>query len=310
MRASFLIAVGLMFVVTPVRSQNADPSQSDAEELSPVNDVKPPAAGKDARKSNFGRRSAIPETLSEALAQALESNPELSLAEAKLRQAEAEFYQAKLRTVQDVTIAFHEHQAKRRELEIHRKAKERVPGSTSAHELAKLNDDVVESEAKLAYLLGAGANRATAADGQEWSNLAALRGGLMTTQEAAKASESVRAQVATAAAKRPEIPEKYRKVLQKPIKVQFTSIALMQIIEQFNQLTGNELPILRPAVGGLNGIPVTVDLSEEVPLQTALELVADLTGCVFVCRDYGLLVLPDRVSAAQYPRSATIPDIR
>jgi hypothetical protein len=307
MRLLIIVATSFVLVASPiaVRAQEDD--------LSLIDDVESRADGKDAQRPKNGARSAIPETLSEALAQALESNPEMLLAEAKLRQAEAELYQAKLKAVQEVTIAYHEYQAKLREHKVHLDANKKVPGSNPAHVIAKMNDETAESEAKLAYLLGAGANQPPFGPGGVTAKSMLLRDMSARREATANALEMMRQQQMhlqqpkAPAEKRPEIPEKYRHILQKPVTVKFTSVPLNQIVDEFNRLTGNELPILSQATPLLR-VPVSVDLSKEVSLQTALELVADLTGCVFVFRDYGLLVLPDSSLASQYPRSAMIPE--
>ncbi|HVW37598.1 MAG TPA: hypothetical protein VHB99_09840 [Pirellulales bacterium] len=239
------------------------------------------------------------------------------LAEAKLQQAQAELYQAKLKAVQDVTIAYHAYQAKLREREVKSEAAKKIPGAAPGHVIATLNDEVAESEAKLAYLLGAGANQPPIAAGRAAAksmvlrDMSARRGATTNALELVRQQQQqmMRQQQSMARAdKRPEIPEKYRKILQKPVTVKFTSVPLNQIVDELNRLTGSELPILRQATQQFGTVPVSMELPEEVPLQTALELVADLTGCAFVFRDYGLLVLPYSSFADQYPRSATIPE--
>jgi len=310
MRLLIVIAASL---VLGASTPNSVLAQED--DLTRINDVEPRADGTDAQQSKKGPRSAIPETLSEALAQALESNPEMLLAEAKQRQAEAEFYQAKLKTVQDVTIAFHEYQAKLREREVQSEAVKKIPGATSGQAIARLNDEVAENEAKLAYLLGAGANQSPIGPGGITAKSTALRDTFARREITAKALEMMRQQQMlqqqpmARAEKRPEIPEKYRQILQKPVTVKFSSVPLNQIVDELNRLTGNELPILPQATHPFSTVPVSMELPEEVPLQTALELVADLTGCAFVFRDYGLLVLPNSSFASKYPRSATIPEL-
>lgn len=89
-----------------------------------------------------------------ALAQALEANPDVLLADAKLRQVQAEYSQAKLKVVQDVTVAFYERSMHQQTLQTHREAVKKVPGSTSELEIQRMSDEAAESEAKLAYLLG------------------------------------------------------------------------------------------------------------------------------------------------------------
>lgn len=299
MRLLIAAATSLAFIAS---SPNAVRAQED--DLSLINDVEPRADGKNAQQLKNGLRSAIPETLSEALAQALESNPEMLLAEAKLRQAEAELYQAKLKAVQEVTIAYHEYQAKLREHKVHLEANKKVPGSNPAHVIAKMNDETAESEAKLAYLLGLTleANRAGAARQVETTQRRSQPRIVSEPRETAKT-------IVISPAKRPEIPEKYRKVLQKPVKVKFAAVPLMEVVDFLNQSVGGELPIVRPAADEFNtDVVVDVELPEEVPLQAALELIADLTGCAFVFRDYGVLVKPDGLDGHEYPRSATIPE--
>lgn len=295
-----------------------------------------------ARKGRKSSKPQLPETLAEALAEALEANPDVLLAEAKLRQSQAEYSQAKLKVAQDVTLAFYERSKRQMTLHTHREAGKKVPGSTPESEIQRMSDEVAESEAKLAYLLGAGVegNQAerTARTrlrgfyytlGGEKKDVTAnqpARDPAVDDKNAAKETPRETTQPVritgvvkefrdlpesrpgrSSSEKRPEIPEKYRKVLQKPVQVKFQALPLDQVIDQLNRITGEELPILQQAAGSRTA-PITVELAKEVPLQTALELLADLTGCAFVFRDYGLLVLPQAATASQYPRSATIPE--
>lgn len=292
-----------------------------------------------ARKGRKSSKPQLPETLAEALAEALEANPDVLLAEAKLRQSQAEYSQAKLKVAQDVTLAFYERSKRQMTLQTHREAAKKVPGSTPESEIQRMSDEVAESEAKLAYLLGAGVEGNQA----ERTARTRLRGFYFTEKKDVTANQPARAPAVddkegaketpretlhpvritgaveefrnipesrpgrSSSEKRPEIPEKYRKVLQKPVQVKLQALPLDQVIDQLNRITGEELPILQPA-GKPTWAPITVELAKEVPLQTALELLADLTGCAFVFRDYGLLVLPQAATASQYPRSATIPE--
>jgi len=304
MRTALLFVASFFFVI--LRGLGAPAQETDDQtairkpilkrDQTLINDVETPPA-------------ALPATLGEALAQALRSNPEVLLAEATMRQAQAEYNQAKLKAVQDVTVSFHQWKAQQSKVEVRRGANKQVPGSTPQHEIQQLTSELAETEAKLAYLLGVGAELHPAGPASRKvilkpiETLQTIRITGVAEEPAAKKDASDRGAVE----KRPEIPEKYRKILQKPMKVKFTSMPLDQIIDQLNKVAGDELPILRQTAFPFNNVPLSVELADEAPLETVLEMVADLTGCVFVFRDYGLLVVPQN-SPTRYSRAATIPE--
>ncbi|HUY93049.1 MAG TPA: hypothetical protein VMV10_30245 [Pirellulales bacterium] len=276
----------------------------------------------------------LPATLAQALAQALQANPDVLLAEAKVRQAQAEYNQAKLKAAQDVTVAFHERGAAQRSLETHREARMKIPGSVPEPEIQRLADELAECEAKMTYLLGAGAELKQAEPSDRKETIQLIPHPIRILHENRAVSDATANQDAgkqtprvvleplekvgtlhvashpgsgAPAGKRPGIPEKYRKVLQKPVKVKFKDMNVDQIVEQLNRLTGDELPILLPRQQ-FGAAPLTIELPKEVSLQTALEAVADMSECAFLFRDYGLLVV-NRSFVPNYPPSATIPEL-
>ncbi|HXT57765.1 MAG TPA: hypothetical protein VN699_03980 [Pirellulales bacterium] len=304
MRTALLFVASFFFVI--LRGLGAPAQETDDQTA-----IRKPILKRDQALINDVETApaALPATLDAALAQALRSNPDVLLANAALRQAEAEYNQAKLQAVQDVTVAFHQWKVRQQQLEVRAKANKQVPGSTPAPEMQQLTSDLAEAEAKLTYLLGLGADLQPVETGRKIvvTPMGKFEKTYVFSRDSGEAVAKAGAADKGAVDKRPEIPEKYRKILQKPMKVKFTAMPLDQIIDQLNKVTGDDLPILRQAVFPFDRGPLNVELAEEVPLQTVLEMVADLTGCVFVFRDYGLLVVPQN-SPTRHSRAAMIPE--
>lgn len=257
--------------------------------------------------------AGLPATLDEALAKALRSNPEVLLAEATVRQAQAEYNQAKLKAVQDVTVAFQQWNALQEKRKYDQKMHEK--GYVGASEIRQLTSELAETEAKLAYLMGVGAELHSA-DGSARNVILTPKGIperiYVLSRDSGEPVAKAGAPDKGAVEKRPEIPEKYRKILQKPMKVEFENSSFISVFEQIKQATSGKLPIIVPLDALKNmyeNANILPDLADETSLHTLLEMVADVTGCVFIFRDYGLLVVPDASSASRYPRAATIPEM-
>ncbi len=319
MRTFWILAVGLGFVFADrvvARAQEEDAALID--DVSPpkiesplIDDLAPSKklskgvnqedSSKPAKspKKTLGRAGEaeplaekLPATLSDALTKALRSNPEVLLAEAELQKVQAEYRQAQLRAIQEVTVTFRQRELQQGELSDCEEANKRVPGSNPDREIQRLKHALAETDARLAYLLGIGA-------------------GLPEQESAAREEthnpslDAALDQYAAAKTKQPEIPEKFRELLRKPIRLKFDSRQLSDVFESLKSQTSGELRILM----GMNAPTTFVPFDEEneAPLQSVLEMIADKTGGGFVIRDYGLLFIQGNV-AIQYQNAATIPE--
>jgi hypothetical protein len=216
--------------------------------------------------------------LGKAIARALLTNPDLRLADAKVRAARAELNQVKLATAQKVTIAFDRWQSERAQFDAAEKQRWGVMS-------ARL--ELAEAEADLTYLLGNGA--------QPPSNEAET---VRHPQLKPIPLDPGLPAAAAPVAERPGYPAQYGKLMEKPVHLKFINSKVSQVISQWNQETGGEIRIV-DNVGEFHDL----DLPGEVPLATAFKILADLADCVFVFRDYGLLAVR-REDAWKYPGAA------
>jgi hypothetical protein len=225
--------------------------------------------------------------LGKAIARALLANPDLRLADAKVRAARAELNQVKLATAQKVTIAFDRWQSERAQFDAAEKQRWGVMS-------ARL--DLAEAEADFVYLLGGPQPATDDAETATDSTDARQRVSLERVS-----LDSALPATASSVAKRPAIPAQYAELMKKPVHVQLSNSQVGLVLAQWNEETGGELRI----VENLGAAVYDLDLPGEVPLATALEILADLTDCAFVFRDYGLLAVR-RAEAWKYS-GATIP---
>jgi hypothetical protein len=219
----------------------------------------------------------VPRNLAEMLAVALRSNPEVLQAEAKVRQAQADLNQARLKVMEEVVTAFHEREKQQAAIrsteQTFARIKEMVKvGKVNEAELFGAEQAYAESKAKLLqneararYILGLG-------------GLGGDTGGMSA---AAPAAPPVRKTPRA----RPPIPEKYLKALEKkvsrPIDLNTGAALAESLQEELGTLVINTL-------GNMNW---NNHLKfEDQPLHVVLTAAADLCGVVLVFRDYGVLL--------------------
>jgi hypothetical protein len=117
-----------------------------------------------AAKGNAARKSenAIPDNLGDALARALHNSPAISVAEAKVRQTQAELNEVRLSVVQELSLLFQRRASNKADLAIQEAtaAKMKEKGYTSQAtppDISKLRQAILEDETRITYLLGVGA---------------------------------------------------------------------------------------------------------------------------------------------------------
>jgi hypothetical protein len=114
---------------------------------------------KEAAERNAARKNenAIPDNLADALARALHNSPSILVADAKVRQAQAELNEVRLSVVQELTLAFQRRASNKAVLAHHEAAVQ--TGQESPLAKTDVQQAVMEDETRILYLLGVGAEQ-------------------------------------------------------------------------------------------------------------------------------------------------------
>jgi hypothetical protein len=265
-----------------------------------------------------------PSQLEEMLARAMRDNPDVRVAEAKLREAEAELNRARLTAVQKIVAlqrgseqaqaavaaaearykasqamleaAERDHERAIKLLERKQVTKEVVDATrlkveqdranleTAKAELQSSKAALAKVQAELPYLLG---KQPRGDAGPE----AVLREMDALLQRQMYAIQIERAHAAWRLAARQlhgDMADKVRKALDAPVKVQFQEHTLEDILEYLQRVA--EVPFLDHTPAELRKQPQTLRLSQPVPLGAALQALEDHFGVRFAVREYGILV--------------------
>lgn len=237
------------------------------------------------KKSNNGTNAEtlarnVHRNLGKSLERALQSNPDLRLADAKVRGAEAELNQIRLATARKVAVAFHRRQNDK-EAMLWSKANLDA-GLGQMEQVLAARQSAAESEAELLYLMGVGADTPP------------------TEPSVTSANEP---KIESTTGKRPELPKKLQEALSKKVSWQQKPANLFGAL---NLLSSRDLRIVASNSAAIYQVNIaTVD---DVPLLSILEMIADQAECAFIVRDYGLLAVP-RGEAWQYPGAAIPRDL-
>src|SRR2546426_1472001 len=182
----------------------------------------------------------IPKTLEEMLAVALRSNPEILKAEAKVRKAEADLNQVRLKVTQEVIASYHELVKEKGTLDALVAQEDRIKklmavgqapsDATSEILVSRLNANAraAQGEAQLRYKLGLGGGGG--------------RGdvGIQRTER----RETLR---------RPELPKELKQVLSTEVPAQSRSKSVFQVIELLRELSNRQLfPVMDESAGNPN----------------------------------------------------------
>ncbi|HVC95462.1 MAG TPA: hypothetical protein VND64_17325, partial [Pirellulales bacterium] len=230
-------------------------------------------------------------SLEQAIAQALRTNPELLIADAKARQMKAELNQARLTVVRDVTVAYQNWAAAKQNLPFSEKMTKQ--GYRTSAEVLAAKQKLAASEYELMYLLGAGAE--SDSDDAEASDAAEPPG-------ADRGARGHGSRTARQDGVRPEIPLRYREWMKKNVEFDVTDQPLSDALEYLKLATEEFSTFVFKGTEGPRDVPLTLKL-RSVTLAAALEALADQTDVCFVFRDYGVLVV-QRDDAWQYGGAA------
>jgi hypothetical protein len=262
-------------------------------------------------------KAAVP-SLEEMLTQALKANPDILVAETKMREAEANLNRTRLQVTQKA-VALHQNlksqqaqvenaeaQYKQAELNLDHATLLYKKGTTTNREgvdeaqrslnaaradLVAVKAALAQTEAELPYLLGKYPQAATSDLKTEQARLLYLRALSLAQMEFDNVfhSETPKGKPAASPPLPTAMAEKIRKALNAPVVLNFDRTPLSEVLAVLGDKTGISFYIKGDNVA-------TADLrlldgKEAVPLAAALQAIGDLLpGVQFAVRDYGILV--------------------
>lgn len=320
---SFLAAAALLLSGTLAWSQDEpnlealEPEPVLIDDLSPEMKARAEAEAREREaEAENAALLAVPDSLESALAAALRNNPDILLADAKVRQAEAELNQVRLKTVQDVLVAY-------KEYELQKEIVTRVEafgdtGAISLEEALQRRQSLVRIEAQLRYLLGTppqgmarpGAGMfGTPGGAMDPRTVAVPDGGAVTLG----GSEPMAANRSS----RPRLSDDLEHALSAEVDCQFVEMPLRDIMELlrdeigmvvtysgdlYSDETGTEVHS-----GGFGSSPTIVTLNlGRTSWKNVLTALNDKYHLAFIVRDYGLFVA--RAHYAGRTPGAAIPE--
>lgn len=249
-----------------------------------------------------------PRSLEELLSQAMKNNPDIRVAEAKLREAEAELNRTRLQVIQKVVTHQHDVDAIKKtvaEAENRLKAVQKLHerGAVSIEEVRaaeltamRYKSELAKAEAELPYLLGKappGAEEARQLFAPLFLDVTDVRpqDHLRARQEAAEAllHFSVRRHEI-----RGTMADRIRVALDKSVTLDYKDKSSLQILED---LLGKAEGVPHRIIVKIDDTPNTLQFKDPLPLGAALQAFQDLAGfhqVRFVVRDYGILVTTEQ----------------
>jgi hypothetical protein len=275
--------------ILPKIPGKSPPSSADRTTLiDDVNTVRrgePNAAAKTA--------NVIPDNLAEALARALRNGPTVSLAEAKVRQAQAELKEARLTATHDMMLAFRRWTNNKARLDkwkaaLSGRALEKSPGGFPGQ--IDLQQAILEDECRIIYLLGAESEAGLHAETRIHDTTSnALLDDHDSRSPPTAATQSNRKPIA-----KPDgsLPEKMRTILETRVEFDFEAHPLSDVLEYLTACVEGKPggPVQFISQYPLNEDFVTLRL-KDITVAAGLQALADLHKYGFIFRDYGILVV-------------------
>jgi hypothetical protein len=270
--------------ITPVSAQPVGPSPGKSDPNQP------------------GAKGQEPTTLEEMLAHALKYNPDIQVAEVKVRLAEAELNQVRQQVLAKIVAVKAEIDAAEavyREAEARLERLEKIRAtSPTAVPLEEFNAavltrdkykfELIQRKAKLPALLGkkgvaGGGTPKSLAFSDDGKHLYTIDGdGSVRIWDPTTGKEIV-----PPAHWKAGTGDNLRKALDTPVKLKVDKIPLRQVLKDLEALA--KVNIVWFGLTEDLDRPLLMGLANEVPLGAMLQLVEDLYGVHFYLRDYGLI---------------------
>jgi hypothetical protein len=249
-------------------------------------------------------------SLADLLAEALKSNPDIRVAEAKLQEASAELERSRLKVTQKVVAAYHGLQAQKAEVAAAEAGLARAMQlfKTGARAISKAELDAARQqlllakaklaalEAELPYLLGKQAlQKEDKALAERYRRLLYLYN-IKLAQRAWGDEETVvdpltrQRFLRALQPPRGTVADKLKKALDKAVPLKFEKMPLNEVLQFLeDKVKGVSFHIVS-SKRGMEKKLISLDL-KEVPLGAAIQAIQDSApGLRFVVRDYGVLV--------------------
>ena len=155
----------------PLQLDSNNPPLQPQPNTDLIDDVSPEQKqGASAKQAARKAENAIPDNLADAIATALHNGPTILVAEAKVRQAQAELNEVRLSVVQELTLVFQRWSSNKADLAAQDAAHEKMRKKGYLSKEAppaynpKLREAVLEDESRIVYLLGIGIETADHAE--------------------------------------------------------------------------------------------------------------------------------------------------
>jgi Outer membrane efflux protein len=269
-----------------------------------------------------------PSQLEELLGEALRGNPDVRVAEARFREAEAELNRARMLALQKVVAAQHNVDAannavKTAEAGIRlseaklQEAKVRLDrttalqrmGTTSLEEvdqakatalqaqadleiakaaLQAAKADVARAQAQMPYLLGKAPGNAESLEAARQRDLERLLYAKQITAAQEALAGSLLKPEGQVAPPAGATADKLRKALDKPVNLRFDEAPLADVFTYLTEVSGVSLV---NNTTSMENAKIRLTLAGPVPLGAAFQALEDTAGVQFAVRDYGILVV-------------------
>lgn len=255
------------------------------------------------------QKQKVPEKskLEEMLAEALQNNPDIRVAAAKLAEADAELNRTRLQVIQKVVMLHHAILSQKAVVEVTQKKYDRVKDLNQSRainsqmvdeasaELTAAKAKLEELEAQMPALLGK-----TPQGNYTGNYTQTLQQARLLHQEGIRSSlQTRRGMIAEAEWKwerihkaTGSIAEKIRKALQTPVKVDYKDMKLGAILDDLaKKVAGASFRLINAKEH-----KTSMRFEETLPLSAVLQALSDEFDCYFYVREYGIL--------AAFPNSA------
>ena len=246
--------------------------------------------------------------LDQQITEALKNNPDIRVAEAKVRESEAELNRTRMKVISDVTFLQAEIHAAQAMVDYAKKKYDRMSAlqkagsieesvyGESALALEKAKADLAAKQAKLPYLLG---KQPGSIDARiEATNRVNIWYDLNTAWDEAHAASprdlvqylSVgKTAVQALADIGSPMTDKLRKALDTPMTFPRAEVDLLTDLMEFVRDKGLDFNIII-RLKSTKKMRLNIQLEKPIPLGAFLQYLEDELGVVFVLRDYGIVV--------------------